>query len=58
MPRLVDNPKHWRERANAIRSLAKRTPDLEVQRSLLESAREYERLAELAEGRADPKKAS
>ncbi len=40
MPRLMENPKHWRERANTIRSLAERTPDPEVQRGLLESARE------------------
>lgn len=58
MPRLMENPKHWRERANNMRSLAERTPDPEVQRGLLESAREYDRLAERAEGRADPKKAS
>jgi hypothetical protein len=58
MPRLVENPKHWRERAKNMRSLAERTPDPDLQRGLLESAREYERLAERTEGRADPKKAS
>lgn len=58
MPRLIENPKHWRERASAIRSLAERMPDPDVQRRLLESAEEYERLADHAENRADPKKAS
>lgn len=57
MPRLMENPEHWRERANKIRSLAERTPDQDAQRELLDSAKEYDEIAERAE-RANRKEAN
>jgi predicted hotdog family 3-hydroxylacyl-ACP dehydratase len=57
MPRLLENSQHWRERANSIRALAEQTSDPDVRRGLLASAREYERLAERADGHTHPTKA-
>ena len=41
--------RHWRERADATRRLAKDTSHPEAHRSLLNVAAEYERLADLLE---------
>jgi hypothetical protein len=52
MPSLIDNAKHWRERAQEARAHAQElTDDPELQRVLLDVARSYERMAEHAEAR-------
>jgi hypothetical protein len=51
MSRVIDNPKHWRNRAEETRALARKVDDPRTKRSLLESADGYERLAQRAEGR-------
>jgi hypothetical protein len=48
MRSTLQNAEYWRERAEEARAQAKQTSRAEDKRELLEIARAYERLAELA----------
>jgi hypothetical protein len=48
---LLDNPTHWRDRANHTRTVAESMFDEESKYRLLKVAWEYERLADCAEQR-------
>ena len=49
---LLDNPQHWRDRAEETRSVADDMVHGETRSRLLKIAEEYEHLAKLAEKRA------
>jgi hypothetical protein len=49
---LVDDPEHWRSRAEEARSIAEELSDPEAKRMMLRIVSDYERLAERAELRA------
>jgi hypothetical protein len=51
MPRLIDNPEHWRARAEETRAIAEKLLDPEARRMMREIADRYEKLAERAERR-------
>jgi hypothetical protein len=51
MSRVIDNPKHWRDRAKEKRALAGKVDDPKTKRALLEVADGYDRLATRAEER-------
>jgi hypothetical protein len=51
MTRLLNNPAHWRLRAQEARLLAEELDDLMARASTLAIAEEYERLAERASNR-------
>jgi hypothetical protein len=57
MPSFLDNPEHWRSRAEEARSIADQMKDPEVRRAMLEIAAMYDGLAERAErrGKSKPK---
>jgi hypothetical protein len=48
---FLDNPKHWRDRANQTRTVAESMFDEESKYRLLKIAWEYDRLADCAEQR-------
>jgi hypothetical protein len=48
---LINNPEHWRSRAEEARAIASDLNDPETQRIMLEVAKGYDRLAEHAEQR-------
>ena len=50
---LLNDPKHWRERAEEARSIADQVSDPEAKRTMLRIADDYERLAEHARRRAE-----
>jgi hypothetical protein len=50
--RLINDPKHWRDRAEEARAYADAMNDPEAKRQMLEIARGYDRLAERAEERS------
>ena len=52
MPRVIDNPEHWRVRAKESRTLAEQMNDAEVRRIMLGIADSCEFLAERAVERA------
>lgn len=47
-----DDPAHWEQRAREARSIAESLTSREAIESMLEIARSYEKLAELARARA------
>jgi hypothetical protein len=49
--RLVDDPKHWRDRATDMRSLLDAITDLDIKSKVLRLADDYDTLAERAEDR-------
>jgi hypothetical protein len=49
---IIDDPEHWRSRAEEARSGAEQLSDPESKRTMLRIASDYERLAEHAELRA------
>ena len=51
MSSLLDDPEHWRSRAEEARSVAEQLSDPEAKRTMLRIAAEYELLAERAERR-------
>jgi hypothetical protein len=51
MPFFVNDPSHWRERANETRGLAERLTDAVARDRMLEVAAAYERMADRAEHR-------
>ena len=48
---ILDDPKHWRDRAEKVRSLADGMNDPETRRRLASVADDYEKLAKRAEER-------
>jgi hypothetical protein len=48
---LINDPSHWRERAQQARATAEQIPDPEARRMMQEIADGYERLARRAEER-------
>ena len=48
----INDPKHWRRRAEGARALAEQIADPEAKRTMLKHADEYERLAQRAQERA------
>lgn len=53
--RLLNDAKHWRERAEEARAVAATLNDPEAEQMMLEIAESYEMLAQLAEQRAADK---
>jgi agmatine/peptidylarginine deiminase len=51
MPWFVDDPQHWRERADEARAHARGIADAVAKTQMLEIASAYERMAERAEAR-------
>jgi len=49
---ILDDPEHWRERAEEARTLADQLSDPESKRTMLRIANDYERMAEHAKVRA------
>jgi hypothetical protein len=52
MTLLLDDPQHWRRRAEEARTVAEQLADPEAKRTMARIAADYERLAERAELRA------
>ena len=52
MASLLNNSKHWRDRAQEARAIADETDNELIRRSMLGIAEEYERVTEKADGRA------
>jgi len=48
---ILDDPEHWRDRADEIRSLAEQMSDAQTRRMLGGVADDYEKLAKRAEER-------
>ena len=48
---ILDDPKHWRDRAEEVRSLADQMSDPETRRIMRGIADDYEKLAKRAEQR-------
>jgi hypothetical protein len=49
---LVNDPKHWRDRAREKRALAERLRNEQAKQAVLRIANDYERLAQRAEERS------
>lgn len=49
----INDPSHWRARAQEMRGLAAMADDLDARASMLAIAEEYERLAQRAEQRSN-----
>src|SRR5262249_54917553 len=54
---ILNDPKHWEERAEEARSIAEQLKDAESRRTLLRIADDYERLAADARARMKPRAA-
>ena len=50
--RLIDDPKHWRDRATDMRALLDAITDLVMKSKVLRLADDYDTLADRAEDRA------
>jgi hypothetical protein len=48
---ILDDPDHWRKRAEETRTLAEQMNDPESRRTMFRTAEDYERLVEHAERR-------
>jgi hypothetical protein len=55
---FVDDPNHWRKRAEETRALAKRVSDDAARKRLTEMAREFDRIALRVEDRMNRTKGS
>jgi len=51
MESILDNPKHWRERAVEARIHAEQIADPESKKRMLRNSEDYEKLAKRTEGR-------
>jgi hypothetical protein len=47
----INDPKHWRERAEEARAHAEQISDAEARKTMLQIAEDYEKLAKRAEQR-------
>jgi hypothetical protein len=54
-PPIIDDPIHWRQRAEEARKIAEQLDDPVAQKTMLEIANSYDQLAALAEARRAPK---
>jgi hypothetical protein len=52
-PTPIDDPAHWRQRAEEARRMADQLADPEAKQAMLEIAASYEQLAKIAEARAN-----
>jgi hypothetical protein len=50
--RLINDPKHWRARANEMRAVAAQVTDTKVKASTSGAADAYDKIAQLEEARA------
>ena len=50
-PSAINDPAHWRQRADEARRLAEQIADADARQALQDIASSYDRLAKLAEGR-------
>ena len=48
MPASINDPEHWRQRAEQMRALAAEMGDPQARQGMLQLAQDYERLAERA----------
>jgi hypothetical protein len=53
----INDPGHWRDRAEEMRALAKDVKDEAAKETMLRLAKDYDRLAERADKRSDGGKA-
>jgi hypothetical protein len=51
-PSHINDPAHWRRRAQQTRTLADQLTDLQAKAAMLRIAEDYERLAKRAEARS------
>jgi hypothetical protein len=51
-PSFINDPEHWRDRAEEMRRLAEDTKDAATKEMMLRNARDYENLAVRAEERS------
>lgn len=49
MPKLTNDPKHWRDKAEEARAVAAQLRSEQARQHLIACAKAYERLAKLAE---------
>jgi hypothetical protein len=56
MPSRINDPNHWRGKADEARAMADQLPDAEAKRLMLEVALAYTQLAQLAEARVRGKR--
>ena len=52
----INDPKHWRDRAEEARAMAEELTDPDAKRKMLRSAADYDELARRAEKRVRAKK--
>jgi hypothetical protein len=50
---FINDPKHWRERAEEMRTLAEALVDEQSKQTMFRIAEDYDRLADRAQQRAD-----
>jgi hypothetical protein len=51
VPRIIDDPKHWRDRAKEVRAHAEQMTDRDAKQEMFRIAEDYEKLAKRAEER-------
>lgn len=51
---FINDPEHWRQRAEQMRALAAEMGDQKTRQTMLQLAQDYERLAVRAVGRSTP----
>jgi hypothetical protein len=51
-PSPIDDPAHWRQKADEARRMADQLADPEAKQAMLEIAASYEQLAKIAEARS------
>jgi hypothetical protein len=52
---IIDDPTHWRQRAEEARSIADQLDDPIAKKTMLDIAHSYDRLAALLEAKLTPK---
>ncbi len=54
-PPIIDDPEHWRQRAEEARGVAEQLDDPIAKQTMLDIARSYEQMAALAEAKLGSK---